>query len=176
MEASAPTPVARLSAAVRSAGGVSLVVLALGVVGAVLIVIAELSSIVHVDVLTTGTCEEIADPKVRDACDSSGFEQHGGAFILLGAAALAMAWGAGPGASRPAAMALLAIGGVVLAFALIRDVPEANETGLVGLQYEEAQAKAASGLYLEIVGAGLLILGGLVRLRRPGVSPSPPDS
>ena len=176
MEASAPTPVARLTGAVRSAGGVSLLVLALGVVGAVLIVVAELSSIVRVDVLTTGTCEEIADPKVRDACDSSGFEQHGGAFILLGAAALAMAWGAGRGASRPAAMALLAIGGVVLAFALIRDVPEANETGLVGLQYEEAQAKAASGLYLEIVGAGLLILGGLVRLRRPGVSPSPPDS
>ena len=176
MEASSPTPVARLTGAVRSAGGVSVVVLALGVVGAVLIVVAELSSIVRVDVLTTGTCEEIADSKVRDACDSSGFEQHGGAFILLGAAALAMAWGAGRGASRPAAMALLAIGVVVLAFALIRDVPEANETGLVGLQYEEAEAKAASGLYLEIVGAGLLILGGLVRLRRPGVSPSPPDS
>jgi hypothetical protein len=176
MEASSPTPVARLAGAFRSAGGVSVVVLVLGVVGAVLIVVAELSSIVRVDVLTTGTCEEIADPKVRDACDSSGFEQHGGAFILLGAAALAMAWGAGRGASRPAAMALLAIGVVVLAFALIRDVPEANETGLVGLQYEEAEANAASGLYLEIVGAGLLILGGLVRLRRPGVSPSRPDS
>ena len=72
---------------------------------------------------TTGTCEEIADPDVRDACDSSGFEQHGGAFILLGVAALAMAWGAGRGASRPAAIALVAIGAVVLAFSLIRDVP-----------------------------------------------------
>ena len=176
MEASAPTPVARLTAAVRSAGGVSLLVLALGVVGAVLVVVAELSSIVRVDVLTTGTCEEIADPDVRDACDSSGFEQHGGAFILLGVAALAMAWGAGRGASRPAAIALVAIGVVVFAFSLIRDVPEANETGLVGLQYDEAQAKAGPGLYMEIAGAGLLMLGGLIRLRRPGVSPSPPGS
>ena len=176
MEASAPTPVARLTRAVRSTGGVSLLVLVLGVVGAVLVVVAELSSIVHVDVLTTGTCEEIADPNVRDACDSNGFEQHGGAFILLGVAALAMAWGAGRGASRPAAIALVAIGVVVLAFSLIRDVPEANETGLVGLQYDEAEAKAGPGLYLEIAGAGLIALSGLVRLRRPGVAPPQPDN
>ena len=56
--------------------------------------------------------------------------------------------------SRPAAIALVAIGAVVLAFSLIRDVPKANETGLVGLQYEEAEAKAGSGLYLEIAGCG----------------------
>ena len=176
MEASNPTPAARLSGAFRSAGGASLIVLALGVIGAVLIVVAELSTIVKIDVLTTGTCEEIADPKVRDACDSSGFEQHGGAFILLGVAALAMAWGAGLGASRPAAAALVAIGAVVLAFSLIRDVPKADDTGLVGLQYEEAEAKPGSGLYMEIVGAGLLMLGGLVRLRRAGISPSRDES
>ena len=150
--------------------------LILGVVGAVLIVVAELSTIVRVDVLTTGTCEEIADPKVRDACDAGGFEQHGGAFILLGVAALAMAWGAARRASRPAATALVAIGVVVLAFSLIRDVPKANDTGLVGLQYEEAEAKPGRGLYMEIVGAGLLMLGGLVRLRRGGISPSRDES
>jgi len=172
MEASTSTPVARLTGAVRSAGGVSLVVLALAVIGGILVVVAELSTIVRVDVLTTGTCEEIADPKVRDACDAGGFEQHGGAFILLGVAALAMAWGAGRGASRPAAIALVAIGAVVLAFSLIRDVPKTNDTGLVGLQYEEAEAKAGSGLYMEISGAGLIMLAGLVRLNRPGVSPS----
>ena len=172
MEASGSTPFARLSEAVRSAGGVSLIVLALGVIGAVLIVVAELSTIVRVDVLTTGTCEEIADPKVRDACEASGLEQHGGAFLLLGAVALAMAWGAGRGASRPAAAALVAIGAVVLAFSLIRDVPKTDDTGLVGLQYEEAEAKPGTGLYLEIAGGVLLVVAGLVRLRRPGVSRS----
>ena len=171
MEASTPTLVARLTGAVRSAGGVSVIVLLLGVIGALLVIFAELSTIVKVDVLTTGTCEEIADPKVRDACDSGGFEQHGGAFILLGVAALAMTWGAGRGASRPAALALVAIGAVVLVFSLVRDVPKADDTGLVGLQYEEAEAKPGRGLYMELAGAGLLMLSGLVRLRRPGVSP-----
>jgi len=138
-------------------------------------VVAELSTIVRVDVLTTGTCEEIADPKVRDACDAGGFEQHGGAFILLGVAALAMTWGAARGASRPAASALVAIGVVVVAFSLIRDVPKVNDTGLVGLQYEKAEAKPGSGLYLELGGAGLLMLAGLMRLRRPEAVPSRED-
>ena len=176
MEASTPTAVARLTGAVRSAGGVTVIVFLLGLVGAVLVILAEFSTIVRVDVLTTGTCEEIADTKLRDACDSGGFEQHGGAFILLGVAALAMTWGAARGASRPAALALVAIGVVVLAFSLIRDVPKADDAGLVGLQYEEAEAKPGRGLYMEIVGAGLLMLGGLVRLRRPGISPSRDES
>lgn len=175
MEAS-PTRVTRALGAARSVGWLPVLVIALGVIGGVLVIIAELSSIVHVDVLTTGTCEEIADSEVRDACDSSGFEQHGGAFLLLGAVAIAMAWGAGRGASRPAALALVVIGVVVLAFALLRDLPDAGETGLVGLQYEEAEAKAGSGLYLEIIGAGLILLAGVVRLRRPGASPPPAGS
>ena len=65
-----------------------------------------------------------------------------------------MTWGAARGASRPAALALVAIGVVVLVFSLIRDVPKANDTGLVGLQYEEAEAKPGSGLYMELAGAG----------------------
>jgi len=167
MEASTPTPVARVTGAVRSAGGVSVIVLVLGVIGALLLVFAELSTIVKVDVLTTGTCEEIADPAVRDACDSSGFEQHGGAFILLAVAALAMTWGAARGASRPAALALLAIGAVVLVFSGVRDVTKTDDTGLVGLQYEKADAKAGSGLYMELAGGVLLMMAGGLRLSRP---------
>ena len=136
---------ARLTRAVRSTGGVSPEVLVLGVVGAVLVVVAELSSIVHVDVLTTGTgrgdrrpersrClrlerlraarRRVHPPGDRGACDGRG---------------------AGRGASRPAAIALVAIGVVVLAFALIRDVPEANETGLVGLQNRRGRGEGRPG-------------------------------
>lgn len=163
MEASAPTPFARLSEAVRSTGGVSLIVLALAVIGAVLVVVAEFSTIARVEVLTAGACDVST---VSDSCDSSGFEQHGGAFILLGIAALAMAWGAGRGSSRPAAIALVAIGAVVLAFALFRDVPQANETGFVGRQFDQAEAKPGTGLYLEIAGGVLLVAAGLVGVRR----------
>lgn len=152
--------------ALRSSDPVSLVILALGVAGGVLLVITELSTIVTVDVLTTGTCEEIADPAVRDACSVSGFEQHGGSLILLGVAAMVMALGAGRGASRPASVALIVIAVIVVGIAVLRDIPAAGETGLVGLRYEEAHAGASSGLYLEFVGAALCAAAGALRLAR----------
>jgi hypothetical protein len=159
-----PAPPARDTE--RSAGSLALIVLALGAGGGILLVLAELSTIVTVDVLTTGTCEEIADPEVRDACSVSGFEQHGGALILLGVVAVLMALGAGPGASRPASVALIAIALIVGGIVVARDIPAAGETGLVGLRYEEAEAGASAGLYLECVGAALCALGGTLGLVR----------
>lgn len=163
MEASR-TLAARAVGAARSAGRLRLLVLLLGAVGGVLVALAELSTIVTVDVLTAGTCEEIADPGLRDACNASGFEQHGGAFLLLGLVAIVMAFGAARGGSRPAAAALLAIGGIVLAFSLLRDLPKANETGRVGIDFEAARAMAGTGLYLEIFGGLLTALAGALAL------------
>jgi hypothetical protein len=163
MEAST-TLVDRAYGAARSAGPMSLLILALGVAGGVLLGIAELSTIVTVEVLTTGTCEEIADPEVRDACDVSGFEQHGGALVLLGVVAVLMALGAGRGASVPASVALIAIGLIVAGLVILRDIPTSSETGLVGLRYEEAKAGVSSGFYLEIVGAALCAAAGALRL------------
>jgi hypothetical protein len=166
MEASG-TPAARVMGALRKAGPLSVVLTAMGVIGALLVVITEFTTIYSVDVLTSGTCEEIADPAARDACQTSGFEQHGGAFILLGLLALVMAIGAGRGRSRPAATALAAIGVVVLAFALGRDLPKSNDTGLVGIQYEQAKAGPRTGLYLEVVGGILCLAAGATRLVLP---------
>jgi len=163
MEAS-PTFATRARDTARSTGPLALVVLALGAAGAIMLVVAELSTVVSVDVLTTGTCEEIADPEVRDACSVSGLEQHGGALILLGVAALLMAVGAGRGASRPASVALVVIAVIVVAIVILRDIPASGETGLVGLRYEEAEAGAGSGLYLACVGAALCAASGLLRL------------
>jgi hypothetical protein len=151
----------RLADGLRALGGVRLLVLLLGVLGAVLVMAAELSTIVRVEVLTAGTCEEIADSELRDSCDTSGFEQHGGAFFLIGAVAIAMAIGAARGASRPAALALIVLGAIVLVISLSRDVPKADETGRVGLQFEEAEAQPGRGLYLEVIGGGLIALAGL---------------
>jgi hypothetical protein len=167
MEASG-TAATRVAGALRRAGPLSVALTVLGMVGAVLILITEFTTIYSVDVLTSGTCEEIADPAARDACQTSGFEQHGGAFILLGLLALLMALGAGRGRSRPAATALAAIGVVVLAFALGRDLPKSNDTGLVGIQYEQAKAGPRAGLYLEVIGGILCVGAGVVRLAVPG--------
>ena len=163
------TVLARVFAALRSAGPAALIIGVVGALGAVLVLITEFTTIFSIDVLTSGTCEEIADPAARDACQTSGFEQHGGAFVLLGLLALVMTLGAARGRSRPAAAALVAIGVVVLAFAFARDLPRTNDTGLVGIQYEEAKAGPGTGLYLEIVG-GVLCAGagvlGLATLRK----------
>jgi hypothetical protein len=147
---------------------VSVVLTIVGVLGALAVLVTEFTTIYAVDVLTSGTCEEIADPAARDACQTSGFEQHGGAFILLGLLALVMAVGAGRGRSRPAATALAAIGLVVLAFALGRDLPRSNDTGLVGIQYEQAKAGPRTGLYLEVAGGILCLAAGATRLVIPG--------
>ena len=153
-------------AAVGQAGPSTLIVPALGILGGILLVVAELSSVVTVEVLTTGTCVEIADPEVRDACSVSGFEQHGGALILLGILAFLMALGAGRGTSRPASVALIAIALIVVGIVVTRDIPAAGETGLVGLRYEEAQADAGAGLYLECAGAAFCAAAGGLRLAR----------
>lgn len=163
MEASR-TAGARVVGSLRSAEPLPLVVTAAGTIGALLLLLTEFTTIFSVDVLASGTCEEIADPAARDACQTSGLEQHGGAFVLLGLLALVMALGAGRGRSRPAAAALVAIGAVVLAFALGRDLPKSNDTGLVGIQYEEAKAGPRSGLYLEIVAGVLCVGAGVLRL------------
>ena len=83
--------------AVRGPRRLTLLVLGLGVAGAILLVAAELSTIASVE-LPGRTCREIADPATADRCSLSGFERHGGAFLLLGG--LAALW---PGAPPAAA-------------------------------------------------------------------------
>jgi len=157
----------RLFGVLRAAGPVTILITVLGVVGALLVLLTEFSTIAEVDVLTTGTCREIADPAVKEACRTTGLEQHGGAFLLLGGLALVMTLGVSRRGSRPAAVALLTIGAVVLTFALARDVPKTQKEGLVGQSYNDAKAGPGSGLYFELTGGALLILAGALGLVRP---------
>jgi hypothetical protein len=87
----------------------------LGGAGALLLIFSEFLTIAAVDV-AHGACSVINDsnPALADRCTLSGFERHGGAFLLLGLIALGMAWGAGIGRSRPAAVALLVAAAIVL--------------------------------------------------------------
>src|SRR4051812_14395240 len=86
--------VPRLGAAMRDSDRFGLALTALAGVGALLLVISEFSTIAAVDV-AHGSCKVIndADRAQADRCVLSGFERHGGAFLLLGLLALAMAWG-----------------------------------------------------------------------------------
>ena len=134
-------------------------VTAAGVIAAALLVATEFSTVASVDV-ANGSCEVINDsnPALADRCELSGFERHGGAFLLLAALAMLMAWGAGMGGSLPAALALVAVGVVVIGWALLVDLPVTDETGAIGISFEGATAKAGPGLTMELV-AGALALG-----------------
>ena len=63
----------------------------------------------------------------------------------------------------------------MIGITLLLDVPEADETGAIGRNFEGAKGSASSGLYIEAV-AGLLAIGaGALRLmqRRPGARAAP---
>ncbi len=139
-----------------------------GLIAAVLLVATEFSTVAAVEV-AGDSCVVISDsdPDLAERCELSGFERNGGAFLLLAALAAAMAWGAGIGASRPAAGALVLIGLLVLAWSLLVDLPVTSETGAIGRNFEGAQGSAGVGLWLEVAAAVLMVGAGAARLWRP---------
>ncbi len=112
------------------------------------------------------SCAVITDsePDLAERCQLSGFERNGGAFLLLGALAGVMAWGAGMGGSRPAAAALCVIGVLVLAWTLLVDLPVTRETGAIGRNFEGASGSAGPGLVLELAAGALALAAGVIRL------------
>ncbi len=52
---------------------------------------AEFSTIVSIDV-ASGSCVEQAGADLSDGCETTGLEQHGGALIVLGVAAVVLPW------------------------------------------------------------------------------------
>jgi hypothetical protein len=145
------------------------VVLLLGLAGAILMVVSEFATLRSVKVLTA-SCSDLADPSLRGSCVTHGGEEHAYGLVLMGVVTALMAWGAAVGRSRPAGIALLAVGAAVVAIALITDVPDIHKTGVLGERFENAHAEAGPGLYLEIAGGALALAAGAmaaVARRRP---------
>lgn len=130
--------------------------------------LTEFTTVISVDV-AAGSCESIYDtnPELADSCSQKGFERHGTALILLGLLTFAMGSGAAFGRSRPAAVALIAIGVIVLGLTLLRDLPASDDTGLIGRRYAAAEASAGPGLWFELIAGVLAICAGLLRVIRP---------
>jgi hypothetical protein len=141
----------------------SLGVLVAGLLGAVLLIAADFSTLVEIKVITV-TKERL-----------SGHEQHSWAMVILGVAAIPMAYGAARRRARPAMLGLVLLGTVALLIALIGDLPDTRSTGVIGERYEEAAAQAGAGFFLETAGAVLLIVGGvggLLLLNPPPAQPA----
>jgi len=134
----------------------------------VLMLLTEVTTVISVDLKNT-SCEVIYDsnPSLADNCSQTGFERSSVALLLLGLLTFAMGWGAAFGGSRPAALALIAIGVVVLGITLLGDLPASDDTGLIGRDYDQATASAGVGLWLELIGGILAVVAGLIRVIRP---------
>jgi hypothetical protein len=141
--------------------------LALGVLGALLMIASEFATLRSVKVLTA-SCSDLADPTLRGSCVTHGGEEHSYALVLMGIVALLMVWGAVFGRSRPAAIALMAIGAAVLAIALVTDVPDIHKTGVLGQRFDSAQAQAGPGLWMEMAGGALVLAAGAMATAAAG--------
>ena len=133
-----------------------------------LMLLTEVTTVVSVDLRNT-SCEVIYDsnPALADDCSQTGFERSSVALLLLGLVTFAMGSGAAFGRSRPAAVALIAIGVVVIGITLLSDLPASDDTGLIGGDYAEASASAGAGLWFELIGGVLAVVAGLLRVIRP---------
>jgi hypothetical protein len=140
--------------------------LALGGAGGIALIVSDFLTLYHVDVVTA-KCSDLAEPGLADACSTTGGEHHGYALAVLGVIVLLMTWGAATGGSRPAGIALLALGAAALVIVLAVDLPDIHKTGIVGTRFEDAEANPGAGFWLELVGAALTVMAGLLRLLRP---------
>ena len=133
-----------------------------------LMLLTEVTTVISVELEST-RCEVIYDssPELADDCSQKGFERHSVALLLLGLVTFAMGFGAAFGKSRPAAVALIAIGVIVLGLALLRDLPASDDAGLIGRDYAQASASAGVGLWFELIGGLLAVVAGLLRVIRP---------
>lgn len=133
-------------------------------VGAVVLFAAEFTTLAEVVVGSLGSVQR----RVQ------GGDNHDHALLVLALATVAAAYGALRG-GRPFALALVALGAAALLVALAVDLPDTRGSGGLpeAVVFEDARARAGTGLYLEIAGAVLVLLAGaalavLDALRRRG--------
>jgi hypothetical protein len=137
---------------------VRIALLVLPLAGAALLIAAEFSTLYDIRVVTA----------MPEGGTFSAGGHHGYALGVIGVAIAVMTLGAVLGGSRPAAVAVLALALVALAIALLIDLPDVHETGLIGRTYDAAEAEPRAGFYLEIAGGCAALLGGaLIVLARP---------
>jgi hypothetical protein len=89
------------------------------------------------------------------------------ALLLLGLLTFVMGWGAAFGGSRPAALALIAIGIVVLGITLLGDLPASDDTGADRPRLRPGDCERRGGLWFELIAGILAVLAGLMRVIRP---------
>ena len=134
----------------QAPGSLRAAILAGSLLGALLLVVAEFTTLYTVHVETSSA------PQVRRDRVAS-LLRAGPDRVLVAALAFAV-W---RDSSRPALLAIGLLGVVALLIALLGDLPDAHATGLVGssaTRYVAASSTPSAGLYLETLGAVVLVI------------------
>jgi hypothetical protein len=142
-------------------------VTAAAIVGAALLVVAELVDLYHV-VSPDGHLVAGAKATV------TGGEHHSYALVVIALAALAATLAARWAVQPMLALAVAALGAIALLIVLIGDLPDVTSSGLTRGPLEQAEAEPAVGFWLELAGAlvtltaGLALARLLALIKRPG--------
>ena len=141
--------------------------------GALLILVAQFTALYHLHSATSSA--------VIRTVGTGG--NHAWAPIPLALAAMALAYAVYRHGNRAALAGLVALGVATLLIALLGDLPDAHSSGLIGSSaggYVQATSSASAGLYMETLGAVVLIVTGGIGLlmrapERRAESPSTPE-
>jgi hypothetical protein len=130
-------------------------------IGAVMLVVADFTTLFRVH-----TAAGVTVPHGSVA----GHDNHSFAMLLIGVAALPLAYAATRYGGRPAMAGLAGLGLIALIIAIGFDLSDATGTNTLARTFEDATGSPGAGFYLETLGAVLLLVsggGGLV-LTAPG--------
>jgi hypothetical protein len=122
-----------------------------GLLGALLLVVAEFTTLFTVHTSTS-----------TQAIQSVGTGgHHTYALIPIGLLVVLLAYGVWSAGSRPALLAIGVLGVIALLIALLGDLPDAHASGLLGSpasHFTSASSTPSAGLYMETLGAVILII------------------
>lgn len=129
-------------------GSLRAAILAGSLLGALLLLVAEFTTLFSVHVATSST-------PIKTVVAGS---HHSYALIPIAIVVALLAIGVWRDGSRPALLAIGLLGIVALLIALLRDLHAATETGFLGSHYVIASSTPSAGLYLETLGAAVLLI------------------
>jgi hypothetical protein len=141
-------------------------VLLTALVGTLLLVVSQFTALYHVHSTTSAAAIKTVGTGAN----------HAWAPLVLALVAVVLVIAVYRHGNRTALLALAALGVATLLIALLRDLPPTHATGLVGSAatgYERAVATRSAGLYMETLGAVLLLVSGGVGFLMLGGPPAP---
>ena len=146
------------------ASGTGAVVL-VAAIGALLVLVAQFIPLYHVHVPTSSAPIKTVGTGAN----------HGWAPVPIALVCFALAAAVYRHGNRTALLGLAVLGVATLLIALLGDLPDAHATGLIGSsanQYVQGVSSPSAGLYLETLGAVLLLVSGGVGFLMLGSAPS----